>query len=162
MIISNSTNYKPLVSNENGRDTYNKTPELFQNALSDIVSKKELESNDNSLVLYTDFDVLPSSQNCEIDNKKIDEAAQNRADEITEENEKTKSSYEICCECDHKDECENYRKMIEDKKSLEENAKKLNENFLQEQLYKLNGKSIIYNYNIVCLDINYKTKREKK
>lgn len=160
MIISNHVNNKHFVSNEKMRTINNETLIFFQNELSDIMSKKELASNDNPLALYSDM--LLSLQNCKINNEKVDKAIQSRNNEITEDDEKIKSSFEICLECDHKDECENYKKMIEDNESMEENTEKLNKIFLQEQLYKLTGSSFIYNYNIICPDMNIKTKREKR
>ncbi len=168
MIISNLTNYKPFVSNENSRATNNITPVLFQNALSDIVSKKELASNDNTLALCTDFNKFPPSQSCAMGKEKTENATQNENNEIAENEEKAKDIFTICFECENKEECEHYQKMINGDENVEGNAiflpKKTskffhkNEVILQEQLYKFTGSSIIYNYNIICPDIDTKQK----
>lgn len=177
MVINNLANYNLFLSNENSRAINNKTPMFFQNALSDIVSKKELASNDNSLTLYSDFDKPPSSQNCAIDKEKTEEAAQNENDKIEENEEEAKDIFTICFECENKEECEHYQKMIngdesvkgnavfspiKTSKSFHKNEVTLQKQLLQEQLYKLTGSSIIYNYNIICPDMDTKAKIEKR
>ena len=177
MIINNLTNYNLFVSNENIRAANNKMPMFFQNALSYILSRKELASNDNSLTLYSDFNKLPSSQNCAIDKEKTEEATQNKNDKIAENEEEAKDIFTICFECENKEECEHYQKMIngdesvkgnavfspmKTSKSFHKNEVTLQEQLLQEQLYKLIGSSIIYNYNIIFTVIYTKAKREKR
>lgn len=173
MIISNSVNYNRFVSNESGRAVSDMAQAFFQNVLSGIASENEPAGNENSLASYFEPNKPPSSQNCVIDKEKAEARTEN--DKITETEEQAKDIFTICFECEDKEECEHYRKMIEGSGALEENAvflpkisnkafrmNKKNETLLQEQLYKLTGSSIIYNYSIICPDIDTRTKREKR
>lgn len=172
MIINNLANYKYFVSNENSRTIKNKAQSFSQILISDFLAKKELSNNDNSLTLCYDLNRLSSTQNCAIGKEKNEDATQNTNDKITENVEEAKDIFTICFECENKEECEHYQKMINGDESVKGNAvfspiktsKSFHKNKVteQEQLYKLTSSSIIYNYNILCPDIDTKTKKEKR
>lgn len=145
------------IKEEHGNN--NKTSMFFKNTLNDILLGKELVSKDYSLATCSNFDSPTSSQNCSINKEKITE------------NEEAKDIFAICYECEDREECEHYQKMIEGNSDTEKNViflpSKTNKPFhksetlLQKELYKPLGSSIIYNYNIVCSDIDIKNKRKK-
>lgn len=177
MIISNSTNYKHFVSNENSGTIKNIAQGFFQTIISEFLSEKGLSNNDNSLTLCSDLNKPSSAQNCAIGKEKTEDDTENANNKNTENVEEAKDIFTICFECANKEECEHYQKMINGdnsvkgnavfspintSKSFHKNDVALQEQLLQEQLYKLTGSSIVYNYNIICPDLDTKTKREKR
>ena len=133
----------------------------------------KISGDDNLLMNDADLSELPTLPDCEISKAITDDStSQNENDEAVEaESDIIFDMFEHCYECEDRENCAHYLGMtgadeeeIENailKSNISNNAFNKVGNIVQEQLYSSIKSSILYNYNIICPDIEKKPKRDK-
>lgn len=139
----------------------------FYKELTDIMS----ERSDSSLMEDTDLNELPT-----LCGREVTETDDNTSQDEDSETEEVSDDiifdifdhFEACLECEDRENCKHYLGMTG---ASEEEIKKADiiikspfdkyKDFAYEQLSRSLMTSIIYNYNIICPEIEKKPKRDK-
>lgn len=156
------------------KNTVPATPFSQQFSMLVNADRNKFSDDDNLLMDNADLSEIPASCNCELC-KTDDSVSQDENDENVETEEAGSDIifdiFEYCYECEDRENCAHYLGMTGADEEEIENAilKSKNSNnafskvgnIVQEQLYSSIKSSILYNYNIICPEIEKKPKRDK-